>query len=137
MFRLCVTATPCNVGEYRCRASGQCIEKSFLCDGYFDCFRGDDEKFCDQILSPHCYVQDAKVTILDLRIHCEDQITSEHVYNVSVPYHPRILALDGFGRYVRFILRYFKSRDSGGYIAVLSLRNNNLSEFNFLPIRTI
>lgn len=43
----CWAANICPGGdtEFRC-ATGECIQKTRLCDGYDDCEHGDDEEFC-------------------------------------------------------------------------------------------
>ena len=36
----------CDKGEFRC-ASGECISKTWLCDGEKDCLDGSDENLCE------------------------------------------------------------------------------------------
>lgn len=39
--------------EYKCKSTGECIDRSLLCDNFKDCPEGDDEQNCDQDCNQH------------------------------------------------------------------------------------
>ncbi|XP_070174426.1 G-protein coupled receptor GRL101-like [Littorina saxatilis] len=43
---------PCLIGEYSCD-NGQCVPKEKKCDGWEDCYNGNDESYCYVYKTPH------------------------------------------------------------------------------------
>ena len=38
----------CGDEMFKCNSTGICIDESYVCDGFFDCHGGDDEKSCSE-----------------------------------------------------------------------------------------
>ena len=53
LFCFCYTAEvaqTCDIGEFRCVSSGQCIKSDWQCDNYNDCGDGSDEVGCRKFI---------------------------------------------------------------------------------------
>ena len=117
----------CEEGQYHCRGSSTCVPVTSLCDGSRDCLRGDDEKFCNRVLSPEC--EGTVTRRRDWALNCTDNLTPSKTSVTSETYHnPRILLLDRMGIKGLSVFTELKTRMSGRYIAVLSMEYNSLGK---------
>jgi len=81
----------CNVTDYRCKSSDECIDKSLLCDNFKDCPLGDDEANCDHNCDEHNKFQcksDGKCIDLILKCNsfndCDDGSDEEDCDNLAL-----------------------------------------------------